>query len=33
MSVRVSILRVCVLATVLLSSVACAGWKWDAVPH
>jgi hypothetical protein len=33
MTVHISILRICVLVTVLLSSAACAGWKWDAVPH
>lgn len=33
MSVRASILRACVPAAVLLASVACAGWKWDAVLH
>ncbi len=33
MSVRFAIHRACVLAAVLLSSAACAGWKWGGVLH
>jgi hypothetical protein len=33
MSIRATIFRFGVIAAVLLSSVACAGWKWDIPLH
>jgi hypothetical protein len=33
MRLRHWVFRMSIVATLVLASVLCAGWKWDHVPH